>query len=120
MVPRVDLSKSSIRLTLSKYIFFYILGGEELSIYDCNSLQSGESVDSGLPKSHKRTDSSVSNTSGQANNPLRQSSNSPSNNLTEYSRMNSESTAQLSAQITEFHIMKANVVKPFAMYSIEV
>ena len=118
MITRVDLSKSSIRLTLSKYIF-YILGGEELSIYDCNSLQSGESVDSGLPKSHKRTDSSVSNTSGQAN-PLRQSSNSPSNNLTEYSRMNSESTAQLSAQITEFHIMKANVVKPFAMYSIEV
>ena len=119
MITRVDLSKSSIRLTLSKYIF-YILGGEELSIYDCNSLQSGESVDSGLPKSHKRTDSSVSNTSGQANNPLRQSSNSPSNNLTEYSRMNSDSTAQLSAQITEFHIMKANVVKPFAMYSIEV
>ena len=34
--------------------------------------------------------------------------------------MNSDSTAQLSAQITEFHIMKANVVKPFAMYSIEV
>ena len=34
--------------------------------------------------------------------------------------MNSEATAQLSAQITEFHIMKANVVKPFAMYSIEV
>ena len=34
--------------------------------------------------------------------------------------MSSDATAQISAQITEFHIMKANVVKPFAMYSIEV
>ena len=35
--------------------------GEELSIYDSNSVQSCDSVDSGLPKSHKRTDSNVSN-----------------------------------------------------------
>ena len=28
--------------------------GEELSIYDSNSVQSGDSIDSGLPKSHKR------------------------------------------------------------------
>ena len=98
------------------YFFNELSGGEELSIYDCNSLQSGDSVDSGLPKSHKRTDSSVSNSSGA----FRHSSDSPSSNRPEYSRMSSDATAQISAQITEFHIMKANVVKPFAMYSIEV
>ena len=37
--------------------------GEELSIYDSNSVQSCDSTDSGLPKSHKRTDSNVSNSS---------------------------------------------------------
>ena len=38
--------------------------GEELSIYDSNSVQSCDSTDSGLPKSsHNRTDSNVSNIS---------------------------------------------------------
>ena len=37
--------------------------GEELSIYDSNSVQSCDSTDSGLPKSHKRTNSNVSNSS---------------------------------------------------------
>ena len=37
--------------------------GEELSIYDSNSVQSSDSTDSGLPKSHKRTGSNVSNSS---------------------------------------------------------
>ena len=35
-------------------------GGEELSIYDSNSLQSGESYDSGLAKTHQRKGSNVS------------------------------------------------------------
>ena len=37
-------------------------GGEELSIYDSNSVQSGDSLDSGLhcPKTHRRTGSSIS------------------------------------------------------------
>ena len=35
-------------------------GGEETSIYDSNSLQSGDSYDSGLAKSHRRMGSNVS------------------------------------------------------------
>ena len=35
-------------------------GGEELSIYDSNSLQSGDSYDSGLAKTHRRKGSNVS------------------------------------------------------------
>lgn len=88
------------------------LSGEELSIYDSNSVQSSDSIDSGLPKSHKRTGSSVSNGSGFFRN-------SPPS-VAEPTRGQSEFTAQISAQITEFHIMKENVVKPFAMYTIVV
>lgn len=36
------------------------------------------------------------------------------------SKASNESTAQLTAHITDFNIMKENVVKPYAMYTIEV
>ena len=102
-------------------------GGEELSIYDSNSVQSNDSsIDSGLPKTrHVRSGSTVSNKSTGFQTSTSQNSSGLDATLLQLplptmARSDNESTSSLNAQITEFHIMKENVVKPFAMYTVVV
>ena len=104
------LSVLAFRRMISTNAFNYksFAGGEEFSIYDSNSMQSNDSsTDSGLPKSHKRTGSTIS--SDQSAIPT-----------TSVTRQTNEDTSDLRAEIVDFQIMKENVMKPYAMYTVEV
>jgi sorting nexin-13 len=89
-------------------------GGEELSIYDSRSLDSDLDSDRRSHKSHKRTGSNISSGSG-----FHRPSPPPVSGGGKQKNHN-EITASLNAQVTDVKIIKENVVKPYAMYTIMV